>query len=290
MADLLENPLGLQGVEFVEFASLTPGVIERSFDALGFVRIAQHRSKQAALYRQGGINFIVNNEPDRDGASLMSGDAPFVSGLALRVGNANEAFSSALELGAASMDADAMPVGLRVPPLQGIGGFPLYLVDSRADGDSLYEEFEFLPGVDRHPAGCGLTAIDHLAHAVYGGRLSYWARLYERLFGSCALRCHDIQGANSSAARPGPEGIRHIALSSDDLAATIHRLRTDGVPLIDAPSGNVDASASCLLLRPGSDTGCASFTLQIPPGRHCESLREDDGSPSAQRPRTCTLA
>ncbi|MFT5452857.1 MAG: 4-hydroxyphenylpyruvate dioxygenase, partial [Enterobacterales bacterium] len=62
MADLFDNPMGLDGFEFVEFASPTPGVLEPVFDLLGFTAVAKHRSKNVTLYRQGNINFILNEE------------------------------------------------------------------------------------------------------------------------------------------------------------------------------------------------------------------------------------
>jgi 4-hydroxyphenylpyruvate dioxygenase len=55
--------MGLMGFEFVEFASPTPDTLEPVFEMLGFSRVAQHRSKDVSLYRQGDINFIVNREP-----------------------------------------------------------------------------------------------------------------------------------------------------------------------------------------------------------------------------------
>lgn len=61
--DLFENPMGLCGFEFVEFASPTPNVLEPLFEKMGFTLVAKHRSKDVLLYRQGGINFIVNREP-----------------------------------------------------------------------------------------------------------------------------------------------------------------------------------------------------------------------------------
>ena len=62
MADLFDNPMGLMGFEFVEFASPEPDAIEPVFEQLGFRLVARHRSKDVVLYRQGGINFIVNHE------------------------------------------------------------------------------------------------------------------------------------------------------------------------------------------------------------------------------------
>ena len=63
MTDLFENPMGLCGFEFVEFAAPAAQTIEPIFTLLGFTEIARHRSKDVSLYRQGGINFIVNREP-----------------------------------------------------------------------------------------------------------------------------------------------------------------------------------------------------------------------------------
>ena len=55
MADLFDNPMGLTGFEFVEFASPTPNVLEPMFERLGFTQVARHRSKDVSLYRQGNI-------------------------------------------------------------------------------------------------------------------------------------------------------------------------------------------------------------------------------------------
>ena len=64
MPDLFENPRGLMGFEFVEFASPTSNTLEPFFEKLGFSLVAKHRSKDVVLYRQGDINFIVNREPN----------------------------------------------------------------------------------------------------------------------------------------------------------------------------------------------------------------------------------
>ncbi|HEY6610401.1 MAG TPA: 4-hydroxyphenylpyruvate dioxygenase, partial [Pseudomonas sp.] len=45
MTDLFENPMGLMGFEFVEFASPTPNLLEPVFERMGFTKVAMHRSK-----------------------------------------------------------------------------------------------------------------------------------------------------------------------------------------------------------------------------------------------------
>ena len=269
MADLFDNPMGLAGFEFVEFASPTPGVLEPAFEKMGFVKVAQHRSKRVALYRQGAINFIVNDEPHSAAAYFAAEHGPSACGLAFRVRDAHVAYQRALELGAQPVEIPTGPMELRLPAIKGIGGAPLYLIDRYEEGRSIYDiDFHWLEGVDPHPRGHGLTLVDHLTHNVYRGRMAYWARFYEHLFNFRELRYFDIKGEYTgltSKAMTAPdgririplneessrgagqieeflmqfngEGIQHIALLTDDLPATVDALRAAGVPLMPPPPG-----------------------------------------------------
>ena len=96
MSDLFENPMGLMGFEFVEFASPVPNVLEPVFETMGFTKVATHRSKDVALYRQGEINFIVNNEPRSAAAYFAAEHGPAACGMAFRVKNAPHAYARAL--------------------------------------------------------------------------------------------------------------------------------------------------------------------------------------------------
>ena len=268
MADLFENPMGLMGFEFVEFASPTPNLLEPVFELLGFTRVAQHRSKKVALYRQGDINFIVNSEPHSVASYFAAEHGPSACGLAFRVKDAHHAYKRALELGAQPVEVPTGPMELRLPAIKGIGGAPLYLIDRFEEGRSIYDiDFEFIDGVARHPAGHGLTIVDHLTHNVYRGRMAFWAGFYERLFNFREIRYFDIQGEYTgltSKAMTAPdgkiriplneesskgagqieeflmqfngEGIQHVALLTDDLLKTVDRLALAGVPLMTAPN------------------------------------------------------
>ena len=267
MTDLFENPMGLMGFEFVEFASPTPGALEPVFEMLGFTKVATHRSKNVVLYRQGGINFIVNNEPRSAAAYFAAEHGPSACGMAFRVRDSHKAYARALELGAQPVEIPTGPMELRLPAIKGIGGAPLYLIDRFEEGKSIYDiDFDFLPGVDRHPAGHGLKLIDHLTHNVYRGRMAYWAAFYERLFNFRELRYFDIKGEYTgltSKAMSAPdgkiriplneessrgsgqieeflmqfngEGIQHIALYTDDLLGTWDSLKQAGLPFMTAP-------------------------------------------------------
>jgi 4-hydroxyphenylpyruvate dioxygenase len=183
MADLFDNPMGLMGFEFVEFASPTPGVLEPVFERMGFTLLARHRSKDVVLYRQGDISFIVNREPKSVAGYFAAEHGPSACGMAFRVKDAHRAYERALALGAQPIDIPTGPMELRLPAIKGIGGAPLYLIDRFEDGKSIYDiDFVFEGGVDRHPVGHGLKLIDHLTHNVYRGRMAFWGGFYEKLF------------------------------------------------------------------------------------------------------------
>jgi 4-hydroxyphenylpyruvate dioxygenase len=263
-----DNPMGLMGFEFVEFASPTPNVLEPVFEMLGFSRVAEHRSKDVTLYRQGQINFIVNREPRSVASYFAAEHGPSACGLAFRVKNSRVAFERALELGAQPVELRTGPMELHLPAIKGIGGAPLYLIDRFEDGKSIYDiDFDWIPGAQRHPVGHGLRLVDHMTHNVYRGRMAYWARFYETLFNFSEMRFFDIKGEYTgltSKAMAAPdgliriplneeasgsagqieeflmkfngEGIQHIALLCDDIYATVDRLKAAGVPLMSAPS------------------------------------------------------
>ena len=167
MTDLFENPMGLDGFEFVEFASPERGLLEPVFELLGFSHVANHKSKDVKLYRQGGINFIINYEKNSSAYFFAEEHGPSACGMAFRVKNSQAAYSRALELGAQPIEIPVGPMELRLPAIKGIGGAPLYLIDRYQDGSSIYDiDFTFLAGAELHPVGCDFKTIGHLTHNV----------------------------------------------------------------------------------------------------------------------------
>ena len=271
MADLFENPLGLDGFEFVEFSAPEKGLLEPVFTVMGFTLIARHRSKDVQLWRQGGINLIANYEPRSPAAYFAAEHGASACGMGWRVKDAARAYAAALERGAEPVELKTGPMELRLPAIRGIGGSIIYLVDryeGQAHGDlSIYDiDFVYEAGVERHPVGPGLKLIDHLTHNVYGGRMAHWASFYERIAGFREIRYFDIKGEYTgltSKAMTAPdgkiriplneegkagggqieeflrayngEGIQHIAFICDDLLATWDRLKALGTPFMSAP-------------------------------------------------------
>ncbi|MEL6285965.1 MAG: 4-hydroxyphenylpyruvate dioxygenase [Pseudomonadota bacterium] len=271
MGDLFNNPAGLDGFEFIEFSAPEKGIIEAAFETMGFTNVARHRSKDVHLWRQGGINLITNYEPKSAAWYFAREHGPSACGMGFRVRDAKAAYDGVLKRGAEPVENTPGPMELAIPGIRGIGNSIIYFVDRYADRDdgglTIYDiDFEYLPGVERYPEGCGFRAIDHLTHNVYGGRMAYWADFYEALFNFQEIRYFDIKGEYTgltSKALTAPdgkiriplneegeggkgqieeflrhyngEGIQHIALICDDLVACWDQLKAKGVPFMTAP-------------------------------------------------------
>ncbi|HEU5296113.1 MAG TPA: 4-hydroxyphenylpyruvate dioxygenase, partial [Burkholderiaceae bacterium] len=49
----VRNPLGIDGIEFVEYATSRPQALGQVLEMMGFKPVARHRSREVLLYRQG---------------------------------------------------------------------------------------------------------------------------------------------------------------------------------------------------------------------------------------------
>jgi len=272
---LWDNPLGTDGFEFVEYAAPDPAALGRLFEQMGFAAIAKHRSKNVLLYRQGGINFIVNAERDSFAQGFARVHGPSICAMAFRVKDAALAYRRTVEQGAWGVEARPGPMELNIPAIKGIGDSLIYLVDRYpgpdGSGVSIYDiDFVPFPGVDQHPRGAGLTAIDHLTHNVHRGRMDEWAGFYERLFNFREVRYFDIEGQLTglrSKAMTSPcgkiripinessddksqiqeyllayhgEGIQHVALGTEDIYSTVEQLRSRQVAFQQTPETYYD--------------------------------------------------
>ncbi|GLI97950.1 4-hydroxyphenylpyruvate dioxygenase [Sphingobium sp. BS19] len=270
MTDIHENPLGLDGFEFVEFTSPEPEALANLFVAMGFTHLANHRSKNVRRYAQGDINFILNMETQGQAAEFRNAHGPSANAMAFRVHDARAAFDEAVRRGATPILGPVGPMELNIPAIEGIGGSNLYLVD-RYGAQEIYDvDFVAVPGAERDATAAGLHTLDHLTHNVNRGRMNHWADFYERIFNFREIRYFDIEGqatALLSKAMTAPddkiriplnesqdensqieeflraykgEGIQHIALATDDIFATVDQLRANGIRFQDSPDSYFD--------------------------------------------------
>ncbi len=261
-----DNPMELDGFEFVEFASPFPDKLEQLFISMGLSKIATHRSKNVHLFRQGEINFILNNEPDSHALAFSKAHGPCACAMAFRTKNAKKAFDMAVAKGAKPYLERKIGQGeIEIPAIYGIGGSLLYFVD-KYENETIYDtDFVPLNGVEQHPLGDGLNLIDHLTHNVYQGEMDKWANFYKDIFNFFEIRYFDIKGEKTglvSYALSSPcgkikiplneskddksqiaeylkdykgEGIQHIALATDDIYSTIEKLQQKGLKFLTTP-------------------------------------------------------
>ncbi|WP_187775709.1 4-hydroxyphenylpyruvate dioxygenase [Luteimonas suaedae] len=263
-----ENPMGIDGFEFVEFAAPASqgAMLHDYFRKMGFSAVLRHKSRAITVYRQGGVNFLVNEDPDSFAADFAAAHGPCACGFAIRFAKpATEVFDKVLENGGEAVDNKASTRAVDAPVVKGIGDCMLYLVDRYGDKGSVYEDFTPVEGADQNPTGFGLTFIDHLTHNLYQGNMQKWSDYYERLFNFREIRYFDIKGAKTglvSKAMTAPdgvvriplnesndpksqineyldtykgEGIQHIACFTDDIYTTVEKMREAGVEFLDTP-------------------------------------------------------
>jgi len=267
-----ENPMGIDGFEFVEYAAPAgqAEALHAYFRSMGFTAVLRHRSRPITVYRQGGVNFLLNEDPDSFAADFAAAHGPCACGFAIRF-REPAAWVQEQVLGrggerVAREDTRAIDR----PVVMGIGGAMLYLVDDYTDSAQVYSDFVPVEGADPNPAGFGLTFIDHLTHNLYFGNMEKWSDYYEKLFNFREIRYFDIQGAKTglvSKAMTAPdgivriplnessdpksqineyldqyhgEGIQHIACFTDDIYATVEAMRAQGVAFLDTPDTYFD--------------------------------------------------
>ena len=265
-----DNPLGLDGFEFVEFTGPDPQALASLFAAMGFTHLANHRSKNVRRYAQGDINFLLNMDASGQVADFRAKHGPSANAMAFRVKDARLAFDEALRRGAKAISGPVGPMELNIPAIEGIGGSNLYLVD-RYGAREIYDvDFTAVPGAVKDQHGTGLHTLDHLTHNVNRGRMAHWADFYRQIFNFREIRYFDIEGQATglfSKAMTAPddkiriplnesqdensqieeflkqykgEGIQHLALATDDIFATVDKLRTNGIRFQDTPESYFD--------------------------------------------------
>ncbi len=264
-----DNPMGTAGFEFIEYAAPDPQALGALFESLGFKAIARHRHKKVTLYRQGGINFIINAEPDSFAQRFARLHGQSVCAIALRVHDAAAAYQRAIELGAWGFEGRSGPMELNIPAIKGVGDSLIYFVDrwrgkdgrQGGIGDISIYDVDFMPIdastalTDMDHAGVGLVEVDHLTHNVHRGRMKEWAEFYERLFNFREIRYFDIEGQVTgvkSKAMTSPCGKIRIPINEEgtekagQIQEYLDRYHGEGIQHIALATTNIYATVEQL--------------------------------------------
>lgn len=260
-----QNPIGLYGVDFIEYAGVDAQHFKDLFKKLGFVEVGKIKNRDIELFRQGDINFILNTEPGTFAASFTKSHGPSVSATGFRVANATRAFEAAVKRGARPYDGNQSSRGATpYLAIYGIGESLIYFIDE-ANHDDLYEKkFELKNNMD-FPKGLGLQNIDHFTNNVPKGEMQKWCDFYTNVLGFSEARYFDIKGKSTgliSKVMRSPcslfsvpinepsdgksqiqeyldeykgSGIQHIAMITEQIIPTLEQLKANKVEFLASP-------------------------------------------------------
>jgi 4-hydroxyphenylpyruvate dioxygenase len=254
------NPVGLEGIDFVEFTGPEPDRLDALFQAFGFSRLKRHPDQQVLYYQQNEIRFLLNREPDSFAEDFGRRHGPSICSMGWIVRDADHAVAEAVRRGARRYEG---PSTIDAPAIYGIGDSLIYFVERREGRTPAYlDAFVELddPAVVEAK---GFVAIDHLTNNVYKGTMEKWSRFYKEIFGFEEVRYFDIKGVKTgltSYALRDPSGsfsipinegseeksqieeylreyrgpgVQHLAFLSNDLLDSLDRLEGSGIETLD---------------------------------------------------------
>jgi 4-hydroxyphenylpyruvate dioxygenase len=261
-----QNPVGLHGVDFIEYSGPLAQHFESLFTKMGFVEAGKITNKNIKLFRQGDINFILNLEPETFAVNFAKSHGPSASATGFRVSNAMQAFETAVKRGARAFDgSQAIRGATPYPAIYGIGDSLVYFIDE-ANHKELYENsFHIAANKEYFPEGLGLRYVDHFTNNVPVGEMDKWCNFYKNVFNFAEVRYFDIKGKSTgllSKVMKSPcgrfsvpinepsdgksqiqeyldeykgSGIQHIALVTNDILPTLEKLKSNQVDFLNAP-------------------------------------------------------
>jgi 4-hydroxyphenylpyruvate dioxygenase len=254
------NPLGLDGIEFIEYSTSKPQALGQVLEMMGYRPIARHRSREVLLYRQGDMNIIVNAHAAGLPRSVLPGETPVIAAIALRVRDAAAAYRHVLQRGAWAVPTQVEVMELNIPAIHGVGASRIYFVD-RTHDFSIYDvDFTLIPTVDpKPPALAGLHWFG-IVQYIGNERMEDWTEFYRELFGFKALPEEQRYGIlpkgrilQSPSIGPrgsfflqliepepgildveGDESLQRIGLGAPDVLASVAALRQRGVGFVES--------------------------------------------------------
>ncbi|MFI4932510.1 MAG: VOC family protein [Burkholderiales bacterium] len=248
------NPLGLDGIEFIEYATSRPQALGQVLEMMGFKPVARHRSREVLLYRQGSMNVVINAHVSARSAAPT--ETPVIAAVALRVRDAAAAYRHALQRGAWAVPTQVEVMELNIPAIHGVGASRIYFVD-RYREFSIYDvDFVPIPTVERAPPSLGGLHWFGIVQYIGNDRMEDWSEFYRELFGFDVLPdeqrfgilpkgrilrspCRSfylqlIEPEPGLVDVEGDESLQRIGLGAPDVAAAVKALRARGVEFVES--------------------------------------------------------
>jgi 4-hydroxyphenylpyruvate dioxygenase len=259
------NPVGLNGVDFVEYSGSDANYFIELFKKYGFKSVAQIPEKNIQLFRQERINFIVNCQAGTFAADFAKKHGPSICSTGFRVFDADHAFRTAVKRGARPFDGDNQIKGATpFPAVYGIGDSLIYFVDENLSGKLYNDIFQVRPENKNHK-GVGFVEVDHFTNNVPVGEMQKWCDFYHKIFNFRETRYFDIKGLKTgliSKVMRSPcnkfaipinepsdsksqiqeyldeykgSGVQHLAFLTEDIIRTLENLKDSQLAFLSAP-------------------------------------------------------
>ena len=175
------------GIEFIEYATSRPQALGQVLEMMGFRPVARHRSREVLLYRQGGMNVVINAHVSHHPRAVQPTETPVIAAIALRVRDAAAAYRRALDRGAWAVPTHVEVMELNIPAIHGVGASRIYFVDRHREFSIYDVDFTRIPTVDPDPPA--LAGLHWFGVVQYIGtdRIDDWTEFYAELFGFAEL-------------------------------------------------------------------------------------------------------
>ena len=272
------DPIGLDGIEFIEYTTPRPQALGQVLEMMGFRPIARHRSREVTLYRQGEMNVVVNASAQApvDSEGELD-DAPKIAAIALRVRDAAAAYRHVLDLGAWAVPTRVEVMELNIPAIHGVGGTRIYFVDRHREFSIYDVDFTAIPTVDQKPPALAGMHWFGIVQYIGNDRMQDWTAFYSMLFGFAVLpddqrfgvmpKGRVLVGPGSPASRfyvqliepepgildaKGTEWIARIGLGTPDPRACVTLLRERGMAFAETPHVHSDERGALTRTELGS--------------------------------------
>ncbi|GGE43692.1 bifunctional sugar phosphate isomerase/epimerase/4-hydroxyphenylpyruvate dioxygenase family protein [Actibacterium pelagium] len=215
----------LEGVEFIEFATRgeEAKALARTLQSMGFVHEGDHISKKVALWRQGDIRIILNQETTGFASSAYTMHGTTICDLGLQVSSAKDTTERALALGATPFNQPVGPGEMEIPAIRSVGGSLIHFIDEQSGLSDVWS-VEFRPVSEPKDSDCGLEQVDHVAETMNYDEMLSWALFYTTLFQisrSPMVDVVDPDGLVRSQALQTPDEAVRITLNGAETHRTL---------------------------------------------------------------------
>lgn len=267
-----ENPLGLKGLESLEFCAEPNSTMPKIFEKLGLLEIGSDPSGDRRLYTQGQIRFFLNTSKRStdQGRQYFTKHGEGVCKITFAAESVEGALEQAQKRGAKIVQdlikMESEHGTYYTGAIQGFGD----VVNEFLQGpsDPIRPWLKLYPKAKGNPLSVRLSRIDHLTNNVPKGELEHWVDFYQRIYGFRVTRYFDIKGSktgleskvvqshdnsiiipiNEPESANGKSqiqefldlhkgaGVQHIAFMTPQILSSVADLRARGIEFLTIPS------------------------------------------------------